>query len=337
MSRPSQSANKENVAMDMDMQSSDDETDQREPQSLEEKRRIRSEYRRLLADTEANKQDLVKPDSDGLMNTLYEANKLFATVTTTQEGTLDSKLLVQVAELGSKKAQNMRFDANCFDIDDFVRKAKGMMAVGPVNVAEDEDEERQGDRSLDWFALGNVAAKYLLRVPTLDFLLGPLAVEPKVRQEGRKIARLVKDKNDLRKPQELTKDDFQKEKNETSSAVFQVARHLAAHGPINFFKFIINPESFGQTVENMFHLAFLIKEGKAKIEIDEDGDPIVERVHVEDGQEDPDAVKRQLIMELDYQTYEKSTTYENRSFPLEKKPSHKTTGNGTDSKGINDI
>lgn len=37
-----------------------------------------------------------------------------------------------------------------------------------------------------------------------------------------------------------------------------------------FLAFIINPDSFSQTVENLFYFAFLIKEGKAAIEMDDD-------------------------------------------------------------------
>ena len=35
--------------------------------------------------------------------------------------------------------------------------------------------------------------------------------------------------------------------------------------PICYFSFIMDPHSFGRTVENMFYASFLIKEGKAKI------------------------------------------------------------------------
>ena len=35
--------------------------------------------------------------------------------------------------------------------------------------------------------------------------------------------------------------------------------------PICYFSFILDPHSFGRTVENMFYASFLIKEGKAKI------------------------------------------------------------------------
>lgn len=47
-------------------------------------------------------------------------------------------------------------------------------------------------------------------------------------------------------------------------------------GPTNLFRFIVNPADFGQTVENMFYLSFLIREGKCAFEFTEDTqEPII--------------------------------------------------------------
>jgi hypothetical protein len=43
---------------------------------------------------------------------------------------------------------------------------------------------------------------------------------------------------------------------------------------VNLFRFIINPDDFAQSVENMFHLSFLIRDGECAMEI-EDGEPVV--------------------------------------------------------------
>lgn len=45
---------------------------------------------------------------------------------------------------------------------------------------------------------------------------------------------------------------------------------------MNIFKFIINPDDFGQSVENLFYLSFLIRDGKCAFQTDEDtGEPTI--------------------------------------------------------------
>ena len=36
----------------------------------------------------------------------------------------------------------------------------------------------------------------------------------------------------------------------------------AGKKPVNYFKFVLNPDCFGTSIENMFHVSFLVKEGK---------------------------------------------------------------------------
>ena len=44
---------------------------------------------------------------------------------------------------------------------------------------------------------------------------------------------------------------------------------------VNFLELVINPDDYGQTVENIFYASFLIKEGQAGIQVDDDGQVII--------------------------------------------------------------
>jgi len=44
---------------------------------------------------------------------------------------------------------------------------------------------------------------------------------------------------------------------------------------VNLFRFVINPNDFAQSVENLFYLSFLIRDGECALEIEEDGEPVI--------------------------------------------------------------
>ncbi|KAI2474559.1 Nse4 domain containing protein [Pyrenophora tritici-repentis] len=44
---------------------------------------------------------------------------------------------------------------------------------------------------------------------------------------------------------------------------------------VSLLDFAINPKEFGQTVENLFYISFLVREGNAKIVKDEAGLPLL--------------------------------------------------------------
>lgn len=125
----------------------------------------------------------------------------------------------------------------------------------------------------------------------MEHRLGPLTIEQKKRNVVKR-AKLEKNKEDLKRPQELKEEDISRSPNETTKNVAIVSILCSQHkyiltsplqlqkllndnpDPINLFKFIINPNDFAQSVENIFYLSFLIRDGHVAFEI-QDGEPII--------------------------------------------------------------
>lgn len=63
---------------------------------------------------------------------------------------------------------------------------------------------------------------------------------------------------------------------EQTSVVSQLEQILQDEGQaINIFRFVVNPNDFAQSVENIFYLSFLIRDGKVAFETDTNGEPVV--------------------------------------------------------------
>ena len=170
------------------------------------------------------------------------------------------------------------------------------------NTGEGYDE---GD-AFNWEWLGRQACcPYNVRPPAPGFLLGPLSVQKRARKATQRRERLQKrDPRDAVKPEELKAKDLEQVENSNLTTICTNIRELlvkkceegeklveqdlvedmsedeiralmtkhgiADSGGVPLFHFVVNPRSFGQTVENLFYVSFLIKDGAVGIGNDSD-------------------------------------------------------------------
>ncbi|KAF8200954.1 Nse4 C-terminal-domain-containing protein [Pholiota molesta] len=279
-------------------------------QDPEEKRAVRQNYRSLtkrIEEHRGNPNDLATED---LLMQVHKADKLFDKVKGPQEATLDSHLLLMASNFGAQKARAMKSGSGAFDVDDFVSKLLQYMG-GKKNIEDTLPDDSDGEEipvnvsALDWDRIGRKALAKSRRVPAMGFMLGPLSIEQKKRAIAKR-SKLEKNKEDERKPQELKEEDIKRSENETTKNVATLEALLEEVGSINVFKFVINPENFAQSVENIFYLSFLIRDGKAAFET-KDGEPIIYLCdQPTDVDYDGGLKKRQMVLEFDMATWKRA-------------------------------
>jgi hypothetical protein len=188
--------------------------------------------------------------------------------------------MLQNAEMGAAMARAMKHDADAFDIEEYIGELVKFMGGQPLDEL-DEDVE------LDWLKIGQRFHPHSRKAPAMDHMVGPLSIEVKQRKKTVR-SRLSKNKQDEVHPQELRPEEIQRSENETTKMVrlvsqvsiyspllnlswtqiYQKLEQVDEEGVI-LFEFVINPQSFAQTIENLFYVSFLVRDGKAAIEPDE--------------------------------------------------------------------
>ncbi|RDL41532.1 Nse4-domain-containing protein [Venustampulla echinocandica] len=198
-----------------------------------------------------------------------------------------------------------------------------------------EEEDEDGDM-LNWAYLGRYAClPQIFRPAVPGFLLGPLSVEKRAKRVVTRKAPLRMNNLQETRPEVLQADDIEKSENANLTTLctqiltraqkmkrdaMRAAEEenqpgmtdkeieelldrnsISADGGLAFFKFVINPWSFGQTVENMFYVSFLIRDGKAGISLDERGLPYLHLTEPRSkkGSNDHTPAKHQAVLALD--------------------------------------
>lgn len=216
-----------------------------------------------------------------------------------------------MSDMGAEMTRNMRLEANAFDLDELIQRVVSYMGDGEQS-------------SWDWDRLGILAAQHSRRAPACDYLLGPLQVQPRPRRQAR---RTVLDSGaEQSAPQQLGVEDIVQTKNETSRIVVEIARLLDNAGGesgVNLFRFALNPVSFSNTVENLFYLSFLVRDGKAAVFHDDEGQPLISACLLTVSSEEPTEqdrseglTRRQLVFELDMDTWKRLVETYNITEPM---------------------
>lgn len=94
------------------------------------------------------------------------------------------------------------------------------------------------------------------------------------QKEKRKVQRQRKETVDPLVVAKEGIDDINQVGKETTKYVEQIYTSLKTEPKRDFYQTLINPDDFGQTVENFFYTSFLVKDGHVRIK-DSDSGPVL--------------------------------------------------------------
>lgn len=257
-------------------------------QDADDRRKVRSEYRSLIAQAEESKRDSSLKPKD-LVDFIAKVDELHERVVAPSESILDTKTLTSMSEMGARMAKKMKLNQDAFDTHEFMGRVARFLGgtAAPVRrgaAEESDDDDGDGGRAIDgwaWSKLGLLASSVSKRAVTMDFMLGPLEILPKTR---RTITQRRQEEAPAERtaPRALQQQDLQDTAGkESTSAIMAVAKLLKEQGDagVCLFRFAVDPESYVNTIENFFHVSFLIKENKASLRTDDEGNVVLGKCH----------------------------------------------------------
>uniref|UniRef100_A0A7N4PUW7 Non-structural maintenance of chromosomes element 4 n=1 Tax=Sarcophilus harrisii TaxID=9305 RepID=A0A7N4PUW7_SARHA len=261
------------------------------------------------------REDMLSSKSNKLTDALEQANQLFNRVSQAREAALDAQFLVLASDLGKEKANQLHSDMTLFDPTSYAEDLLKYMGLNRLEVQESDSEEEPlhiGFLPEDsWLRVGIISVKFLKWAPTFHFLFGSFKTDPPVpKQRNERQRKKDKIEEERAMPDELKKmEESQQEATEKEVerilGLLQTYFREEPETPISFFDFVIDPNSFARTVENIFHVSFIIRDGFARIRLDQDKLPIIEPITQgnEESEQQNTQIRHQDVISLSYQDW----------------------------------
>ncbi|RDA84909.1 hypothetical protein CP532_0449 [Ophiocordyceps camponoti-leonardi (nom. inval.)] len=227
------------------------------------------------------------------------------------------------------------------------RSAPRASGADPDDIGDDGD-------MMNWSHLGRFACLPYIRRPALPgFLLGPLSVEKKARKIAKRSAPFRPNNLTETRPEVLSVEDLAHKENDLTAICSKILQQLQtiqsdtqeivaelieddmddaektrimhqhglrSTGGLDLMRFVVNPRSFAQTIENIFYVSFLIRDGRLEIEMDECDLPSLAPVNREEAEDEGatrhGASKHQAVLSMDMKTWREIVRALNLTEPM---------------------
>jgi len=286
-----------------DSQSEMDEPE--DEQTEEEKRAVRHNIREIYEKLQAGKDKFNAADPDNAFaNILAEAKEVVTKVKGTQEAIEDAKMFRLLCSTVKAMSEDTNTNEKKFHVDEFSQNLGRFMNA----TMDNQNNVRPTRLQLVSFGRNKVATKFI-RAPTFKFVLGALdttAGEPKekVRRRINKNRDVVATKTAIIEKSTATEQKTFALVNSTKD-ILKEEYKKKGNKPVDYFKFVIDPTSFGNTVENMFHVSFAVKDRSVRLSVDDTTElPVLEPIRPgAGGSDEEDTIKNQAIISISFQDW----------------------------------
>lgn len=232
-------------------------------QGVAERRLIRSKYLAIKTKISDRKDEIVAPESEKLTSIVKEMDNLHRSVEKPREQVADAETLLDIAN--SLVTCFKSHTSGGVTPSDFVAALLRNFGFG---------NQMATASSVSWPDLGAAVSAIFKRASGCCTMVGPMKSEIKERASAiRSRSRTPKPSFTVR-PEEISKND-EDEKSSTDKNMLMMFEILRKKRGVRLEYLVLNRLSFAQTIENIFSLSFLVKEGRVEITLNDSGHHIV--------------------------------------------------------------
>ncbi|KVI03509.1 Non-structural maintenance of chromosome element 4 [Cynara cardunculus var. scolymus] len=221
-----------------------------------ERRVLRSRYLAVKNLISVKRDDITKADSDKFNSIFDEVECLHQLVQKPREQVADAEALLDITNtlMTSVKAQTSE-GVTAADFVSCLLKDFGQLGGG--------SDGAEGTRnSIRWKEIGSSVSHVFLKGDGCCTMLGPMNSE--VKQRKAVVHRKHTRPTEKARPEELA-GSSKEEKTDTDKNMATMFNVLRKNKTVKLESLVLNRSSFAQTVENLFALSFLAKDGRAEI------------------------------------------------------------------------
>ncbi|CAN0891133.1 Non-structural maintenance of chromosomes element 4 homolog A [Linum grandiflorum] len=238
------------------------EEDEEFEQGVDERRILRSKYRALQSRINEEREDLTNVDSDKFRSFMKEVDDLHQHVQKPREQVADAEALLGLTTSLVSCVKSQSTDG--VTVGGFIaqlRNAFGQPATGL-------DDQENVPISVNWKEIGVFVSPIFKNCKGFTTMLGPMDTEIKPRKQTVVTRRTRTNPGLSTRPEEVNNAGAE-ERTDTDRNMATMFGILRRKKRVKLESLILNRRSFAQTVENLFALSFLVKDGRVEIVVDD--------------------------------------------------------------------